>query len=159
MTGWRIGYAAGRADLIKAMSKIQSQITANPSSIGQAAATQALKAKPTHAQSWCDTFRKRRDMIVSAMNAIDGVTCETPMGAFYAFPNVGELLGRTTADGVLISNTDELAEYWLDEAKVAVVPGIAFGAPQNLRITYAAKTEHVEEAAARIKMACEKLRP
>jgi aspartate aminotransferase len=159
MTGWRIGYAAGRADLIKAMSKIQSQITANPSSIGQAAATQALKAKPTHAQSWCDTFRKRRDMIVSAMNAIDGVTCETPMGAFYAFPNVGELLGRTTADGVLISNTDELAEYWLDEAKVAVVPGIAFGAPQNLRISYAAKTEHVEEAAARIKMACEKLRP
>jgi aspartate aminotransferase len=81
------------------------------------------------------------------------------MGAFYAFPNVGELLGRTTADGVLISNTDELAEYWLDEAKVAVVPGIAFGAPQNLRISYAAKTEHVEEAAARIKMACEKLRP
>lgn len=159
MTGWRIGYAAGRADLIKAMSKIQSQITANPSSIGQAAATQALKAKPTHAQSWCDTFRKRRDMIVSAMNAIDGVTCETPMGAFYAFPNVGELLGRTTADGLLISNTDELAEYWLDEAKVAVVPGIAFGAPQNLRISYAAKTEHVEEAAARIKMACEKLRP
>ena len=157
MTGWRIGYAAGRADLIKAMSKIQSQITANPSSIGQAAATQALKAKPTHAQGWCDTFRKRRDMIVSALNAIDGVTCETPMGAFYAFPNVNGLMGRTTPNGKQISNTDELAEYWLDEAKVAVVPGIAFGAPENLRLSYAAKTEHVEEAAARIRVACEKL--
>ena len=96
-------------------------------------------------------------MIVSAMNAIDGVTCETPMGAFYAFPNVNGLMGRTTPDGKQISNTDELAEYWLDEAKVAVVPGIAFGAPENLRLSYAAKTEHVEEAAARIRVACEKL--
>jgi len=157
MTGWRIGYAAGRADLIKVMSKIQSQITANPSSIGQAAAAQALKAKPDHAKTWCDTFRKRRDIIVSAMNEIEGVSCETPIGAFYAFPNVSGLIGRKTPNGLKTSNTDELAEYWLDAAKVAVVPGLAFGAPQNLRMSYAVKTENVQEAAARLKIACEKL--
>jgi len=91
------------------------------------------------------------------MNEIEGVSCETPIGAFYAFPNVSGLIGRKTPNGLKTSNTDELAEYWLDAAKVAVVPGLAFGAPQNLRMSYAVKTENVQEAAARLKIACEKL--
>ncbi len=154
MTGWRIGFAGGPAELIKAMSKVQSQITANPSSISQAASTAALLAEPDHTQAWCAEFTKRRDIVVSALNEIDGVHAQVPLGAFYAFPDVSGLLGRTTPDGLLLSSAEDVATYWLNAAGVAVVPGDAFGQPGHIRISYSIATEQVQIAMDRISKAC-----
>ena len=158
MTGWRIGFAGGPAELIKAMGKVQSQVTANPCSIAQAASVAALSADPDHAEAWCSEFMHRRDIVIEAMNAIDGISAQTPQGAFYAFPDVTGLYGRAAEDGTVISSAEDVATYWLKSAGVAVVPGDAFGQPGHVRISYSIATDQVKTAMQRIAAACAKLR-
>lgn len=157
MTGWRIGFAGGRPDLIKAMAKIQSQTTANPCSISQAAAASALLASTNHVAGWNEVYITRRDMVVSALNAIDGIQVVLPQGAFYAFPEVAGLYGRCTEDGTVIRNATDVATFWLKSAGVAVVPGDAFGQPGHVRISYSIATRDVKRAMARIAGACNAL--
>lgn len=157
MTGWRIGYAAGSEALIKAISIIQSQSTSNPSSISQAAAVEALNGAQDFLAPRRDAFKKRRDLVVNALNAIDGITCNTPEGAFYVFPSCEGLLGRSTSDGTILQNSNDVATYLLEKALVAVVPGIAFGAEGFFRISYATSEDVLTEACNRIRTACEAL--
>ena len=146
MTGWRIGYAGGPADLIKAMKKVQSQSTSNPASISQVAAQEALEGDQSCIQPMIKAFKERHDYVVSALNKIDGVTCLPADGTFYVFPHVQEVIDRL--DGV---NDDiELAEYLLDEAGVALVPGSAFGAPGYVRISFATSMEVLNDALTRL---------
>jgi aspartate aminotransferase len=145
MTGWRIGYAAGPKELIGAMTKIQSQSTSNPASISQWAAVEALTGPQDSIAMMCKEFVKRRDVMVAGLNAIEGVTCPVPHGAFYCFPNVSGLYARNNVEGSV-----ELAAYLLDSAGVAVVPGSAFGDDSALRLSYATSLDMVEEALARI---------
>ncbi|MBE9529320.1 MAG: pyridoxal phosphate-dependent aminotransferase [Proteobacteria bacterium] len=145
MTGWRIGYAAGPKELIGAMSKIQSQSTSNPTSISQWAAVEALSGPQDSIAMMCKEFVKRRDVMVAGLNAIEGVTCPVPHGAFYCFPNVSGLYERNNVKGSV-----ELSAYLLDSAGVAVVPGSAFGDDSALRLSYATSLDMVEEALKRI---------
>ena len=146
MTGWRIGYAGGPADLIKAMKKVQSQSTSNPASISQVAAQEALEGDQSCIQPMIKAFKERHDYVVSALNKIDGVTCLPADGTFYVFPHVQEVIDRL--DGV---NDDvELAEHLLDEAGVALVPGSAFGAPGYVRISFATSMEILNDALTRL---------
>ena len=146
MTGWRIGYAGGPADLIKAMKKVQSQSTSNPASISQVAAQEALEGDQSCIQPMIKAFKERHDYVVSALNKIDGVTCLPADGTFYVFPRVQEVIDRL--DGV---NDDiELAEHLLDEAGVALVPGSAFGAPGYVRISFATSMEILNDALTRL---------
>lgn len=157
MTGWRIGYAAGEASLIKAMSMIQSQSTSSPSSIGQAAAVEALNGPQDYINQSKATFEERRNMVVSMLNDINGISCNKPNGAFYVFPSCQELIGKTLPNGNKIENDNDFASYLLEEAEVAVVPGVAFGAAGFFRISYAASTEFLQNAISRIKKACDKI--
>lgn len=154
MTGWRIGYAAGPEVVIKAMAKIQSHSTSHPSSISQYA---ALKAYTTNLKTEVDkmvaAFRERRDWIVEALNEIPGVRCLKPEGAFYVFPDFSEILGRELKGGRVCQTTAELAEYLLDEAKVGLVHGEAFGAPGCARLSYALSLDKIKEGVGRIKEA------
>lgn len=127
MTGWRIGYAGGPKALIKAMAVVQSQATSCPSSISQAAAVAALSGPQDLLAERTESFRRRRDLVVSGLNAIDGLDCRTPEGAFYTFSGCGGILGLTTASGRRITTDSEFCAYLLEEANVAVVPGSAFG--------------------------------
>ena len=146
MTGWRIGYAGGPADLIKAMKKVQSQSTSNPASISQVAAQEALEGDQSCIQPMIKAFKERHDYVVSALNKIDGVTCLPADGTFYVFPHVQKVIDRL--DGV---NDDiELAEHLLDEAGVALVPGSAFGAPGYVRISFATSMEILNDALTRL---------
>jgi len=146
MTGWRIGYAGGPADLIKAMKKVQSQSTSNPASISQVAAQEALEGDQSCIQPMIKAFKERHDYVVSALNKIDGVTCLPADGTFYVFPHVQDVIDRL--DGV---NDDiELAEHLLDEAGVALVPGSAFGAPGYVRISFATSMEILNDALTRL---------
>ena len=146
MTGWRIGYAGGPADLIKAMKKVQSQSTSNPASISQVAAQEALEGDQSCIQPMIKAFKERHDYVVTALNKIDGVTCLPADGTFYVFPHVQEVIDRL--DGV---NDDiELAEHLLDEAGVALVPGSAFGAPGYVRISFATSMEILNDALTRL---------
>ncbi len=158
MTGWRIGYAAGPEKLIKAMSMIQSQSTSATTSMGQAAAVEALNGPQDYIASSAIVFEQRRDMVVSMLNAIDGISCNKPNGAFYVFPSCTDLFGRKTAAGKIIENDNDFASYLLEEALVAVVPGIAFGAFGFFRISYAASEEFLQNAMQRIADACKKLK-
>ena len=146
MTGWRIGYAAGPADLIKGMKKIQSQSTSNPTSISQHAAVAALNDSQECIQPMLKAFKERHDFVVKALNAIDGVECLPSDGTFYSFPNIDGLIARV--DGV--SNDAELSEKLLSEKEVAMVPGSAFGAPGHIRLSYATSMENLEKAIERI---------
>jgi aspartate aminotransferase len=158
MTGWRCGYGAGPVDLIRAMNLIQSQSTSHTSSISQAAAVAALDGPMDFLGPFVDAFRRRRDKIVKAMNAIEGVECQVPDGAFYVFPGCGKLLGRRAPGGKnLVSDTD-LTMYFLEEAGVALVPGSAFELPGHFRISYAASDSELEEAMKRLAHACAQLR-
>lgn len=157
MTGWRIGYAAGNPDLIKAISVIQSQSTSNPCSIAQAAAVEALNGTQDFLKPRAEAFKKRRNMVVDKLNAIDGISCIRPEGAFYVFPGFQGLVGTKTPDGKEIKTSNDFGEFLLDEALVAVVPGIAFGAEGFFRISYATSDAILEEACERIKQACAKL--
>ncbi len=157
MTGWRVGFGAGPLELIKAMNLVQSQSTSHTSSISQAASVAALDGPMDFLPAFVDAFRRRRDAVVARLNAMDGVTCELPPGAFYAFPGVQELLGRRDRSGHLIATDADLAMYLLREAGVAIVPGSAFELPGHLRFSYAASDEDLAEALSRVAAACAEL--
>jgi aspartate aminotransferase len=156
MTGWRIGYALGPSAVIAAAAKIQSQSTSNPTSIAQAAALEAIRGGQDEVAMMVQEFRKRRDVIVDRLNAVEGVICRKPEGAFYVFPNISQLLKRTVSGRKLGSPCD-LADYWLEEARVAVVPGEDFGSHEHIRISYAAALEDIEKGCSRINAAVQKL--
>ncbi|MCD6035576.1 MAG: aspartate transaminase [Rickettsiales bacterium] len=157
MTGWRIGYAGGPEPIIKAIAIIQSQSTSNPCSISQAASVEALNGPQDYLSMSQKAFEKRRNLVVERLNAIDGITCRTPEGAFYVFPSCKGVFGKKTPAGKSIQNSNDFATYLLEDALVAVVPGIAFGSEGYFRISYATSDAVLENACARIKAACEKL--
>ncbi|UWS78451.1 pyridoxal phosphate-dependent aminotransferase [Phaeobacter sp. G2] len=157
MTGWRIGYAAGPQHLIAAMRKIQSQSTSNPSSISQWAAVEALNGPQDFLATNNVAFKRRRDLVVAALNAIDGLTCPTPEGAFYVYPSIKGLIGKTTPTGTVIEDDKAFATALLAEADVAVVFGAAFGLSPNFRVSYATSDEALTEACARIAAFCASL--
>ena len=158
MTGWRIGFAGGPTWLIKAMAKLQSQSTSNPCSIAQAAATAALNGDQSFLAARNDAFKGRRDLVVSMLNQINGIHCPRPEGAFYAYPDVSGLIGKSTPKGLLIDSDEALIGYFLDEAKVAAVHGGAFGLEPAFRISYATSEEILTEACTRMQTACAALR-
>jgi aspartate aminotransferase len=144
MTGWRIGYVVGPKEAIAALSKIQDQSTSNANSIAQKAAEAALAGPQEEVQSMVQEFERRRDFIVERLNAMDGVSCFLPQGAFYAFPRVSELFGRSN-NGKKITNSEELSSALLTDARVAVVPGEAFGSKEHIRLSYATSMAQIEE--------------
>ena len=146
MTGWRIGYAAGPVEIIKAMKKIQSQSTSNPSSTAQVAAQAALEGDQNIVREWCEIFKARHDFVSGALNKIEGVRCRASEGTFYSFPDMNGVIDRLSS----VNNDIELAEYLLEQAEVAVVPGSAFGAPGCIRLSYATSMELLEESLSRI---------
>ncbi len=146
MTGWRLGYLAAHPDIVKAVSKIQSQETSAPSSISQAAGLAAYTNDLSEVHAMRDEFKKRRTFMVDSLNAIDGVSCFTPGGAFYVFPDISAHLGKTKPNGETIETSTDLCLYLLDEFGLAVVPGDAFGEPNGLRMSYAASVKDLEEA-------------
>ena len=152
MTGWRIGYAAGDRNVVSAMSKLQGQSTSNPSSISQMAAVEALRGPQDLLEKRRREFERRKDFIVKRLNEIPGISCFDPMGAFYVFPSVGGLAGKRWSRGE-IDGSIAFTEFLLEEAKVAVVPGIAFGKENHLRISYATSMENIEEGMDRIERA------
>ncbi len=154
MTGWRIGYAAGPVPLIKAMGKIQSQSTSNPSSISQWAAVEALNGVQDYIESNKAIFQRRRDLVVSMLNQAKGVKCPRPEGAFYVYPDISACIGKTSAAGSLIDNDEAFATALLEETGVAVVFGAAFGLSPNFRVSYATSDEALTEACARIQTFC-----
>jgi aspartate aminotransferase len=156
MTGWRIGYAAGPKDLIAAMTTVQSQSTSNPTSISQKAAVAALNEGAIFIKEMVGEFDQRRRYMVERLNKIQGVQCAMPKGAFYAFPHIGGLIGRRTPDGPLASAT-ALAGYLLKEARIALVPGEAFGAPEYLRFSYATGMQNIVAGLDRIDEAIRRL--
>ena len=153
MTGWRIGYAAGPKDIIKAIGKIQSQSTSNPSSVSQAAAVEALNGSQDFIQERSNAFKERRDFVVRSLNNIKGISCLTPNGAFYVFPSCKGLLNKKTK---LKTDTD-FVQKLLEKANVAVVQGSAFGLDGYFRISYATSMQNLEKAMDRIKSFCESL--
>ena len=153
MTGWRIGYGAGPKDIIKAVAKIQSQSTTNPSSISQAAAVEALNGTQDFIKTRSDSFKERRDYVVETLNSINGLSCLKPSGAFYVFPNCKKLLGKKTK----LKTDKEFVEKLLEKAEVAVVQGSAFGLDGYFRISYATSMENLKKALDRIKSFCESL--
>ncbi|MFA5354224.1 MAG: pyridoxal phosphate-dependent aminotransferase [Thermodesulfovibrionales bacterium] len=157
MTGWRIGYAAGPREVIKAMTTIQSQSTSNPASISQKAAVAALRGPQDCIGVMNAEFDKRRLFLVDGLNAIEGVSCPRPTGAFYAFPNVSKLYGKRAGDREITSSMD-MAMYLLDDAGVALVHGEAFGDDRYIRISYATSMENISKALERIKASLEKLK-
>ena len=157
MTGWRIGYAAGPEVLIKAIRKVQSQSTSNPCSISQWAAVEALNGSQDFIASNNEVFVRRRDLVVKALNDISGVECPVPEGAFYVYPSIAGLIGKTSASGTLIENDETFATALLEETGVAVVFGAAFGVSPNFRISYATSDEALKEACERILRFCANL--
>ena len=158
MTGWRIGFAGGPQWLIKAMAKLQSQSTSNPCSIAQAAATAALNGDQSFLKDRNERFRGRRDLVVKMLNEIEGVHCPTPEGAFYVYPDVSGLMGKSTPGGKVISTDEELIDYFLEEVEVAAVHGGAFGLSPGFRISYATSEAILTDACTRMQKACANLR-
>ncbi len=153
MTGWRIGYAAGPKEIIRAIAKIQSQSTSNPTSISQAAAVEALNGKQDFIAERANSFKERRNFVVDSLNKIKGISCIKPEGAFYVFPNCKKLLGKKTK----LKTDKEFVEKLLEKSEVAVVQGSAFGLDGYFRISYATSMENLEKAMKRIKLFCESL--
>lgn len=154
MTGWRIGYAGGPKDLIKAMAKVQSQSTSNPCSISQAAAVAALNGDQSFLAERNAVFKQRRDLVVDMLNEADGISCITPEGAFYVYPSCAGCIGKTTPDGKVIESDEDFVTYLLESEGVACVHGEAFGLSPHFRISYATSTEALTEACKRIQRAC-----
>ena len=154
MTGWRVGYAAGPLELVKAMNKIQSQSTTHTSSISQAAATAALNGPHDFIPKNNAVFKERRDLVVSMLNQATGLECLTPEGAFYVYPSCAGCLGKSTPDGKKIETDGDFVTYLLDAEGVAAVQGEAFGLSPYFRVSYATSTELLEEACRRIQRAC-----
>ncbi|CUJ11168.1 Aspartate aminotransferase [Cognatishimia activa] len=157
MTGWRIGYAAGPEHVIAAMRKIQSQSTSNPCSVSQWAAIEALNGTQDFIAPNNEKFVRRRDMAVRMLSAIDGITCPKPEGAFYVYPSIAGLIGKTTPAGTKITDDETFATALLEEKDVAVVFGAAFGLSPNFRISYATSDEELKEALNRITDFCASL--
>ena len=158
MTGWRIGFAGGPAPLIKAIAKLQSQSTSNPCSIAQAAATAALTGDQSFLKERAAAFQSRRDLVVSMLNQVNGIDCPTPEGAFYVYPDLSGLMGKATPGGAAIDSDSALVAYLLEDAKVAAVPGVAFGLSPAMRISYATSEALLTQACERIQTACAALR-
>ncbi|MEZ5938323.1 MAG: pyridoxal phosphate-dependent aminotransferase [Hyphomonadaceae bacterium] len=154
MTGWRIGYAGGPESLIKGMAKVMSQTTSNPCSISQWAAVEALKGTQEFIKPNQELFKGRRDLVVGMLNQANGLKCPTPEGAFYVYPDCSGTLGKTSAGGKKIDNDEDFAAALLEEEKVAVVMGAAFGLSPAFRISYATSTSLLEEACVRIQRFC-----
>jgi aspartate aminotransferase len=150
MTGWRIGYAAGPKEIIKAIAKIQSQSTSNPTSISQAAAVEALNGTQDFIQERANSFRERRDFVVNSLNNMNGISCLKPEGAFYVFPSCKKLLGKKTK----LKTDKDFVEKLLEKSEVAVVQGSAFGLDGYFRISYATSMENLKRAMERIKSFC-----
>ena len=157
MTGWRIGYAGGNKDLIKAMGKLQSQSTSNPTSISQAAAVEALNGDHSFISERNLVFKNRRDQLLESLNDMKGITCNTPNGAFYVFPSCKEIIGKKTKDGIEINNDEDFTSALLKHAGVAVVQGSAFGLEGYFRISYATSDENLKNACDRISKFCSDL--
>ena len=149
MTGWRIGYAAGPKPVIRAMTDVQSQVTSNPTSVAQWAAVEALGGPQDEVAKMAGEFDRRRRVIIPALNAIPGVTCVMPKGAFYAFPNVSGLFGKRARAGVLRGSADVCA-FLLDEARIATVAGVDFGSDAHIRLSYATGLDTIEEGMRRM---------
>ncbi|MBQ9358726.1 MAG: pyridoxal phosphate-dependent aminotransferase [Abditibacteriota bacterium] len=156
MTGWRLGYAAADAEIIKAMSKIQGHSTSNPTSFVQAAGQAALAADQGFLADMVRAFEERRDVICSLLNSIDGISCLVPDGAFYVLPNVSGLFGRSCRKGC-IKSADDLCSYLLEDALCACVSGSGFGVPDNIRLSYATGMDNIKEGVGRIAEAVGKL--
>jgi len=154
MTGWRLGYAAADMDIVAAMSKIQDQSTSNPASITQAAGVEALNGPQESVEMMRQAFQERRDFVVPALNAIPGISCTTPGGAFYVFPKVSALYGKNWIPGGdaprTIGGSDDFAAYLLEKYDVAVIPGSGFGADANIRLSYATSMANLQKGLARI---------
>jgi aspartate aminotransferase len=159
MTGWRIGYAGGPRALIKTMAKLQSQSTSNPSSVSQAAALAALTGPTDFLVGWRREYQRRRDLVVDSLNAIDGLYCPRPTGAFYVYPSCAGVIGRRTPDGRVIGSDTDFVMYLLESEEVAVIQGAAFGLSPAFRISFATSFEQLELACKRIAAACSALRP
>ena len=157
MTGWRIGYAAGPEVLIKAMAKVQSQSTSNPCSVAQYAALAALTGPQDYIEESRAVFQRRRDLVVAGLSQCPGITCPTPEGAFYVYPSIAGLIGKTSAKGAQITDDEAFATALLDETGVAVVFGRAFGLSPHFRISYATSDAVLEDAVARIRAFCNAL--
>ena len=154
MTGWRIGYAGGPKELIKAMAMIQGQSTSNPSSISQAAAVEALNGDQSFMKDWVKSFAQRRDLVVKMLNDCEGIDCPTPEGAFYVYPSCAGCIGKTTPDGKTIKTDEDFVTYLLEAEGVACVHGAAFGLSPHFRISYAMSEQALTSACERIKKAC-----
>ncbi len=154
MTGWRLGYAGGAPELIKAMNDVQSHSSTHTASISQAASIEALNGPQDFIPEHTRIFRERRDLVVSMLNQAQGLTCLTPEGAFYVYPSCVGVIGRKTPDGAVIADDTAFVTYLLDSEGVAVVQGAAFGLSPYFRISYATSTEALEEACRRIQRAC-----
>jgi aspartate aminotransferase len=154
MTGWRMGYACGPVELIKAMNMIQSQSASHPTSITQAATVAALDGPMDFLAPRNEAFKQRRDMVVKMLNEAKGITCQTPEGAFYVYPSCAGTIGKTTPKGRKINNDTDFVEALLDEGLVAAVQGAAFGLSPYFRISYATSTEALQKACKRIQDFC-----
>ena len=157
MTGWRIGYAAGPKEIVKAIAKIQSQSTTNPSSISQAAAVEALNGKQDFIKERAKSFQERRDFVVKALNEIDGIECLNPDGAFYVFPSCKGLIGKKDLNGNVLNNDSDFVKSLLENSGVAVVQGSAFGLEGFFRISYATSMENLKKALEKISSFCKSL--
>ncbi len=158
MTGWRIGYAGGPTPLIDLMRKVAGQTTSNPSSISQWAAVEALNGPQAFLAERAERFRQRRDLVVTMLNAAEGVRCATPQGAFYVYPSIEALIGKKTPGGVMIESDDDFAAELLNAEGVAVVQGSAFGLNPYFRVSYATGEDVLKEACSRIQRFCASLR-
>ena len=157
MTGWRIGYAGGPREIVKAMAAVQSHSTTNPTSISQAAAVEALNGPQDFIVRNNAAFARRRDMVIAALNKIDGIRCNAPEGAFYVFPSCEGLIGRKRPDGKVIGSDEDFVQYLLEDAGVGLVFGAAFGMSPYFRLSYAAADPVLVDACSRIEAACKAL--
>ena len=157
MTGWRIGYAAGPKEIIKAIAKIQSQSTTNPSSISQAASVEALSGTQDFIKKRSDSFQERRDFVVKALNDIDGIECLNPDGAFYVFPSCKGLVGKKDTNGKEIKSDTDFVQSLLENSGIAVVQGSAFGLEGFFRISYATSMDNLKKALEKISSFCKSL--
>ena len=157
MTGWRIGYGAGPRELIRAMTDVQSQVTSNPSSVAQWAAVEALSGPQADVASMAAEFDRRRRLIVAGLNALPGVACVMPKGAFYAFANVSGLFGRSMKGAAPLRGSVDVAAFLLEQARVAVVPGVDFGSDAHVRLSYATSDKLIREGLARMGAAIREL--
>ncbi len=154
MTGWRIGYAAGPEPLIKAIAKVQGQSTSGPASISQAASVEALNGSQAFIAANNKIYKERRDLVVSMLSQAKDITCHRPEGAFYVYPSIAGLIGRTTPQGKRIGNDEDFVNYILETEGVAAVHGAAFGLSPHFRVSYATSTTLLEDACKRIQRAC-----